>query len=52
MVVIKGPDASVGLNPSLLISSGVIVPTKDENRTTQKSAKDTMMESLLLLKNK
>ena len=48
----KGPEARAGLNPNRLIMIGVIVPTKDENKTTQNRAKDTMMESLLLLKNR
>ena len=52
VVVMKGPEARAGLNPNRLIMMGVIVPTKDENKTTQNKAKETMIDSLLLLKNR
>ena len=52
VVVINGPDARAGLKPNRLIIIGVMVPTKEENITTQNNAKETMMDSLLLLKNR
>ncbi len=40
------------LNPNRLIIIGVIVPTKDENKTTQNKAKDTITDNWWLLKNR
>ena len=45
-VVIKGPDASAGLNPKRFRINGVIVPIKEANNTTLKSAIETIKESV------
>jgi hypothetical protein len=44
-VVIKGPEASAGLNPNRLSTNGVTVPIKDANTTTLNSATETTNES-------
>ena len=41
VVVIKGPDASAGLNPKRFNTRGVTVPTNEANTTTLKSATET-----------
>ncbi len=42
MVVMKGPEASAGLNPSLFSTRGVTVPTKEAKITTLKRAIETI----------
>lgn len=51
VVVMNGPDAKAGLKPNRLRISGVMVPTKEENSTTPKSAAETVKDSRWLSNN-
>lgn len=46
VVVIKGPDASAGLKPTLFSNNGVTVPKNDAINTTKNKAIETIMDKL------
>lgn len=46
VVVIKGPDANAGLNPNLSKTSGMSVPNKEANNTTENKATPTTKASI------
>ena len=45
MVVMKGPDATAGLNPNRSRINGVIVPINEAKTTTLNKAIETIRES-------